>query len=1039
MAWHDGATERRAGATVMRKDPEYTQVIVEFESCVSYGSLAKAAHRAGGSHDGRTTLRRRLLIGALRVLAWCTVGIGASLSGPCAQAAPRTLRVVTDDNYPPFLFLGPSGRPEGYLVDLWKLWQARTGVKVDLEPMQWAAAQRMMHDGRADVIDMIFRTPVRDQLYRFSPPYSTQSVGIYVDHGIHGITGPGSLPGFVIGVERGDACVDKLGSLGLTRLAVFPDYMAILNAAKSGSIKMFCMDDDPANYYLYLLRDQLRFTRAFTLYSGRFHWAVDRGDSATFALVRRGMAMITPGERAALKRKWFSQPLQFRPYLRMVLMVLAGALTVLAVAAAWIGMLRRAVRIHTAELRKDRAQLRTLLESSPDAMWLKDEQGRYLECNARAIEVIGRPRDEVLGRDDAEVHANAELVAAVREVDQRVVRSGHAHRVELQFQRDDGVAYDLEVIKVPIHSADGSFVGLLGVARDITERRRAERETRLAAAAFEGQDGMIVTDAANVIERVNEAFTRISGYTAAEAIGKTPAMLRSGRHDRLFYERLWSELKAAGRWSGEFVNRRKNGELFIARTGITAVTDRQDRLLHFVGSFQDITAERQATQEAEHLKLFDRLTNLPNRTLLDDRIAHAQASSAEAQQFGAVLMIDVDDFQRVNDAFGHGVGDELLVEIARRIRGAAGEGDTVGRFSGDSFVVVAEGLGAAQMHAVTRTIAIAETIRRGIAEPVRVGGQNRVCTASIGATVFLGNTARNGVLLRMAELAMYKSKQRGGDAVRLFEDAMQAEVEARTRLEAELREAIDQQRFVLHYQPQVDSTGRLIGAEALVRWQHPERGLVGPDEFIALAEDTGLIEPIGRWVLGQGCRQLAMWSARPQWRELTLSVNVSTRQFRSPAFVDEVLAEVARFGTQPDRLKLEITESLAIDDVEASVGKLQALRDAGILLSIDDFGTGNSSLSYLTRLPLSQLKIDKSFVDHLPGSASAALVAQAIIAMGDGLGLHVIAEGVETREQREFLAAHGCHAYQGYLFGKPVALEEFERAAGTLADSVASR
>ncbi len=954
-----------------------------------------------------------------------------------AQAAQRTLRVVTDDNYPPFLFLSSDGRPEGYLVDLWKLWQAKTGVKVDLEPMQWAAAQRAMHDGKADVIDMIFRTPVRDQIYEFSRPYSTQTVGIYVDHNIHGITGPRSLRGFTIGVERGDACIDKLASLGLTRLALYPDYGAILNAARSGSIKMFCMDDDPANYYLYLYRDQLQFTKAFTLYEGRFHWAVNRGDTATFALVQRGMAMITPVEREALKRKWFSQPIQFRPYLRVILLVLAGALGVLAVAGVWIGMLRRAVRIKTAELDKDRAQLRTLLQSSPDAMWLKDEHGRYLECNAAAVEVIGRPREQVLGRTDAQVHSNQEIVAAIREVDQEVARTGTAHRIEMQFKRASGDIHDLEIIKVPIQSTDGTLVGLLGVGRDITERRRAERETRLAAAAFESQDGMIVTDASNVIERVNEAFTRISGYSAAEAIGKTPAMLRSGRHDRHFYERLWGELRAKGRWSGEFINRRKNGELFIARTGITAVTDPQDRLLHFVGAFQDVTAERQARQEAEHLRLFDPLTNLPNRSLLDDRIAHARATSAQARQIGTVLMIDLDDFQRVNDALGHGTGDELLVQVARRIQLAAREGDTICRFSGDSFVVVAEELGSERTHAVAGALELAERIRHAIEAPIGLTGQSLVCTASIGLSMFQGCSESAELLLRQAELAMYKSKQAGRNTVRLFADAMQAEVEARSRLEAELREAVKQRQFVLHYQPQVDADGRLIGAEALVRWQHPQRGLVGPCEFIPLAEEAGLIEPIGRWVLEQACQRLALWSMSDALRNLTLSVNLSTRQFRAPGFVDEVLAEVARCGIRPERLKLEITESLAIDDFEHSIEKLRALRHAGILLSIDDFGTGNSSLTYLTRLPLNQLKIDKSFVDELPASSSAAMVAQAIIAMGFGLGLNVIAEGVETREQREFLAAHGCHAYQGYLFGRPVPLEEFERDAGGAPESSA--
>ncbi len=1003
--------------------------------------------RGAGSPGGRR-YRSALRLG----LACCVLALLAGLGTAWAGTQPRVLRVVTDDNYPPYLFLNSAGQPEGYLVDLWKLWQARTGVRVDLEPMQWAAAQRAMHEGKADVIDMLYRTPVRDQLYTFSKPYSTQKVGIYVDHNIHGVTGPRSLQGFTIGVERGDACIDKLGSLGITRLSTFPNYMAILRAAKAGTIKMFCMDDDPAHYYLYLLRDQLRFSKAFTLYEGHFHWAVNRGDNATFALVRRGMAMITPAERAALRRKWFRRPIQFQSYLRAFLIGAAGALAILAIAGAWIGMLRKAVRLRTAEisdknrelqlrsreLAAEHAQLLALMENTPDAMWLKDPQGVYVLCNGAAAHLIGLPREQIVGHTDAQIHGDASLIMLVESGDRQVMQTGALYRAEETVRGRDDVARDLEVIKVPIRAPDGEVLGVLGVGRDISERRRAERELQLAAVAFESQDGMIVTDAQGIIERVNTAFTRMTGYAPDEVIGKSPAMLRSGHHARDFYVRMRAELSARGVWRGEIVDRRRNAELFTARVSIASVKDAQGRLLHYVGTFQDVTLEHQARQEAEHLKLFDPLTNLPNRTLLDDRIAHAQAASAESQQYGTILMVDLDDFQRVNDAYGHKLGDELLVEVGRRIQWAVREGDTVGRFSGDSFVVVVEDLGEERIQAVTRTMETAETIRNAIREPIRLQGRGLVCTASVGATVFLGSAAQYGVLLRKAELAMYKCKQRGGNMARMFEDEMQAEVEARARLESELREAIEQQQFVLHYQPQVDSEARVIGAEVLLRWQHPQRGLVGPATFIPLAEDTGLIEDIGRWVLAQACRQLAAWSGRQAMQGLSLSVNVSTRQIRSPGFVDEVLAELRRSGARADRLKLEITERVAVEDFEVSVHRLQALRDAGVLLSVDDFGTGNSSLSYLTRLPLNQLKIDKSFVDHLPGSHSAAMVAQAIIAMGRGLGLHVIAEGVETREQRDFLAAHGCHAYQGYWFGRPVALDEFERKVGAHAQWLAA-
>ncbi|OIQ80307.1 phytochrome-like protein cph2 [mine drainage metagenome] len=947
--------------------------------------------------------------------------------------------MVTDDNYPPYLFRDASGRPEGYLVDLWALWQRKTGVVVDLRAMQWAAAQRAMHDGDADVIDMIFRTPVRDQLYRFSAPYATQTVGIYVDNDIHGIHGPASLQGFQIGVERGDACADKLGSLGVRGLVAYPSYAAMLAAVKTGAVKVICADDEPLNYYLYQDSQRPQLTRAFTLYTGRFHWAVHRGDAATFALVSRGMTLITPGERAALQRKWFAHPVQFLPYLRIALAVALAAAAALALGAAWIWILRRAVRKRTAQIRESNrqleaasqeralqhAQLRTLVESSPDMMWLKDRDGRYLDCNARACEVVGHARDDIIGRRDDDLFSDAAFIAIVRGHDREVLRTGQPHRNEETLVSRDGSAHELEVIKAPIRADDGDIVGVLGVARDVSERRLAEREQRIASVAFESQDGMAITDAQGVIQRVNAAFSRISGYAADEVIGQTPRVLKSGRHPASFYAEMWDALAADGYWSGEIVNRRRNGELFDARSSITAVKDEHGRTQHYVGTWQDITAEKQAHAQAAHLKSFDALTDLPNRSLLDDRMAQALARSAERDVFCAVMMIDLDHFQKVNDALGHVVGDRLLIEASRRIQWNLHDGDTVGRFSGDSFVVVVDDLGAQRGVAAVRASDLAEQLRRELDAPYAPAG-GAVCTASIGVTLAKGTAASPELLLRQAELALYKSKRDGRNTVRLFEDAMQAEIDQRYRLEAELRDALQRDEFVLHYQVQVDAAGHPLGAEALVRWVHPARGLLGPNAFIPVAEESGLIDPIGRHVLAAACAQLAQWATHDELRELTLAVNVSPRQFKAADFVDDVLAALQRNGADARRLKLEITESLAIDDFEESIGRLHTLRDAGVQISLDDFGTGNSSLKYLTKLPLTQLKIDKSFVDELPDNDSAALVAQTIIAMGRGLALDVIAEGVETREQYAFLAEHGCHAFQGYLFGRPLPLAEFE-------------
>ena len=839
---------------------------------------------------GSVVCRRLVLVVALLVIA--------------LHADARTLHVVTDNNYPPFLVLDKNGRAEGYVVDLWHLWEQKTGVHVDLEPMQWSHALQNMHDRRADVIDMIFRTPARDPLFDFSQPYETQSVGIYVDTSISGIHDVQSMNGFLVGVERGDACAEQLARHGVTNQIAYPGYVAILDAVRAGDIKIFCMDDSPANYYLYLYRDQKKFAKAFTLYLGQFRWAVAKGDRATFDLVEQGMARITPAEREALRRKWFTQPIQFRPYLRILAFVILGALAALAATLTWIRFLRRAVHARTAEIE----------------------------------------------------HKNAQL--------------------------------------------------------------------RIASVAFESQDGMLITDADGHIERVNAAFTRVSGYAALDAIGQSPRLLRSGLHEDAFYAAMWSTLTTAGYWTGEVINRHRDGSLYTARLSITAVPDAQGRTIHYVGNLQDVTAEKQAHALAERLKMFDHLTDLPNRVLLADRMARAMAGSV--QEFGAVMMVNLDHFQKLNDSLGHAVGDQLLVEVARRIRSIKREDDTLGRFSGDSFVLLAERLGTDRNAAAARALLTADAIRAAIAEPMLLDGHRLACTGSLGVTLFRDGADNPDALLCQAELALYKSKQGGRNTVRVFEDEMQSELDGRNWLEKALRDAIRDHALTLHYQVQVDARGLPIGAEALLRWTHPERGPIPPAAFIPLAEETGLIEPIGRWVLATACRQLAAWTRHTAMGGLTLAVNISARQFESDSFVDDVLAEVRRSGAPVDKLKLEVTESLAFGDLESSVHKLHILRANGFGISLDDFGTGNSSLNYLTKLPLTQLKIDKSFVDELPASHRDAMVAQTIIAMGRGLGLDVIAEGVETAAQRDFLVAHGCHSFQGYLFGRPLPVRDFE-------------
>ena len=981
-------------------------------------------------------------------LRWAA-SLFAALSTLAAHAAPATLRVVTDDNYPPYLFLGRDGKPQGYLVDLWKLWQQKTGVRVDLEPMQWSRAQAAMRDGKADVIDMIFHTPGRDRLYRYSRPYSTQTVGIYVDHSIQGIRGPGSLPGFRIGVERGDACIHALHKLGIDDLALYPDYEAILAAARSGVIKMFCMDDDPANYYLYLAGDQLAFDKAFTLYTGHFHWAVRRGDNALFNLVSQGMRRITPQQREALRRRWFRHPVQFLPYLREA--VIAGLVAALLLLAGlvWIGLLRRAVRASTLELHRRNAmlerravelllqhsRLRTLIESSPDAIWLKNAEGVYVECNARAARLAGVSPEAFVGSREEELAGRAPLFAAMQAMDRAVRARGAAERSELTVSGKGSRTRDFEVIRVPIATPDGGSSGELGMARDITRRKRADRETRIAAAAFESQDGIIISDARDTVERVNTAFTELTGYAVPDLLGRTVTeALRSGAHGDAFYRALDETLVREGRWRGSIWCRRKDGSLAFMHVVVTTVRDEHGNVQHFLRSLHDLSAEMRANERAERLAKYDPLTQLPNRGVLEQRLTETAVRAAgDGHRCGALLVIGLDDFAVINSVHGRKAGDGVLQEAARRLRSFVLDGDTLARISADLFALHVVCRGVEPLAVAQRVGELAQAMREALGVPYRGDGASEArCTASIGVTLLTGPIRSADALVNEAEIAMFHAKSAGKNAVRLFEREMQRRLDARTTLANDLRAAIRGDQFQLYYQPQVDSQGRIRAAEALLRWNHPSRGMVSPVEFIPVAEQTGLIEPLGGWAIREACRQLARWSGLPSGATVVLAVNVSARQFRQPDFGALIEQALAEAGSEPARLKLEITESLAMEDIDDAVGKLEGLKRRGVRVSLDDFGTGNSSLSYLTRLPLDQIKIDKSFVGKLPDSSSDALIVQMIIGMARGLGLEVVAEGVETQAQFAYLRELGCDLYQGYLFARPLPREAFEARLGEL-------
>jgi diguanylate cyclase (GGDEF)-like protein len=485
----------------------------------------------------------------------------------------------------------------------------------------------------------------------------------------------------------------------------------------------------------------------------------------------------------------------------------------------------------------------------------------------------------------------------------------------------------------------------------------------------------------------------------------------------------------SGNWQGEVWGRRKNGEEFPTWLTLSAVRDSAGAVIHFISTHSDITERKDAEARIHELAFFDSLTGLPNRRLLHDRLKQTVTASSRSGDHAALLFIDLDNFKTLNDTLGHDVGDLLLKQVAERLLKCVREGDTVARLGGDEFVVILKLRGTRPRAAASVAEMVAAKILAALDQVYRFGGIAHHSAASIGVCLFDGATAPIDELMKQADLAMYRAKAAGRNTVRFFDPAMETAVRQRSALENELRRSLDARQFVLHYQAQVVDAGRVTGAEVLVRWQHHERGLVSPAEFIPLAEECGMIHALGQWVLETACARLALWASQPELADLTLAVNVSATQFRDPGFVAQVLAILASTGANPERLKLELTESLLVHDVEQVIEKMVALKARGVGFALDDFGIGYSSLSYLKRLPLDQLKIDHSFVRDVLSDANDAAIARTIVALGQTLGLGVIAEGVETAEQRDFLASSGCDAYQGYFFSRPLAVDGFEEFA----------
>jgi diguanylate cyclase (GGDEF)-like protein/PAS domain S-box-containing protein len=551
--------------------------------------------------------------------------------------------------------------------------------------------------------------------------------------------------------------------------------------------------------------------------------------------------------------------------------------------------------------------------------------------------------------------------------------------------------------------------------KNLLARHRNERQLRLASHVFEySGEAIIITDHANNIVEANPAFTRLTGYTADEVRGRNPRLLSSGRATPEQYQALWQTLLAHGLWQGEMWDRHKNGNVYPKLMTISTVKNLRGEIDYFIASFSDITDQKAAEDRIRHIAHHDVLTGLPNRLHLSIALGQALAIAQRKSSEVALMFLDMDRFKIINDTLGHYVGDQLLVEVAHRLKSCVRESDIVARLGGDEFVAA-----LTDITDPSAVATIANKLLQALGQPYQVAGHALHSTPSIGISLFPLDGRDIGTLMKNADAAMYHAKEQGRNNIQYFTPAMNAAVGQRMELERGLRTALEARQFDLYYQPQVcGQSGRILGFEALIRWRHPERGLVSPGDFIPVAEDTGLIGPIGDWVLEEASRQLQEWK-QAGITGLTMAVNLSAYQLRSSNLVDNVRAVLARHDIAGDELELEVTESVAMDNPERAIDRLHDLRALGVKLAIDDFGTGYSSLAYLKNLPIQTLKLDRSFVRDIETDANDAAISAATLALAHSLGLKVVAEGVETAAQRDFLVAHDCDILQGYLFGKP--------------------
>ena len=908
--------------------------------------------------------RRTAAAAVLGVLVGSFIAFNAAGESP----PPTKLVFLGNQNIAPVVYL-EDGAPAGAAVDVVRALARHIPEPIEIRAMDWAQAQAMVARGDASALIQINPTDERRKIFDFSDPLLESQFSIFVQASRTGILGMSSLRGLRVGVEEAGLPRKALAADPEIHLTIIPNFVDGFKQLSDGAVDAVVVDYLVGSYVLGVNRIPNIKAAGEPIAFSYSTIAVKKGDAKLLGEINSALQIIrADGVYQSIIDKWKPTEAIFETREQIERRNYQATILVLAVglliAAVWTVTLKRNIA------------MRRLVE----------EQLRRVDRARRAVGMCNQ----------ALIHATDET-ALVQKICQIIVEQA-GHRLAWVGYAE----WDADKTVRPVAQAgfNEGYVEMANVTWADSERGHGPMGTCIRTGKTQTVNN-IDTDPRKAPWR-KEARRR--GYASSAAIPLMDAGAPLGA--LTIYS---SEVGAFG------------------DEEVSLLTEFAEDLGYGIASLRVQAERKKAEKEIEHLAYYDPLTELPNRRLFLDRLQHALAGCARSGRKGALLFIGLDNFKILNETAGREIGDQLLIEVSRRIGHCVRNGDTAARLGGDEFVVLLEELDAGAPEAAAQAQEIGERLLAALNQPYLVAGGLHHSTPSIGVTLFIDAVDSLDELLKQADIAMYQAKSAGGNALRFFDPAMQAALAAKAVLESALRLAIRDRQFILYYQPQVSGGGEIIGAEALLRWRHPERGMVPPGEFIPLAEETGLILPIGQWVLEAACSRLKDWASDPRTGALQLAINVSARQFRQADFVDTVRRALESAGAPAAKLKLELTESLIIDDIEGTIEKMRALKKLGVGFSLDDFGTGYSSLSYLTRLPLDQVKIDRSFVRKLPDSANDAAVVVTIITLAKTLGIAVIAEGVETEAQRQFLERHRCPAYQGFLFSKPVDIADFER------------